>query len=152
MDCTLGFCVPHHLLEFAQVHVHCISDATQPYHPSSVALFSFYLQFFPASGSVPMSWLFASHGQSTGASALASVFPMSIQDWFLLRLTGLISLLSKGLSRVFSSTTIRKHQLFGVCLLYGPALTTICDYWKDHSLDYTDLCWKSDVLAFYHIV
>ena len=68
-------------------------------HPtisSSVTLFSFCLQSFPASGSFPMSWLFASGGQSIGASASASVFPKSIQGWFPLRLTGLISLLSKG--------------------------------------------------------
>ena len=65
---------------------------------------------FPASGSFLISWLFASGGQSIGASA--SVLPMSIQGWLPLRLTGLISLLSKELSRVFSSTTIRKHQFF----------------------------------------
>ena len=71
---------------------------------SSAALFSFCLQSFPASGSFPMSRLFTSGGQSTGASASASVLPMNIQGWFPLGLTGLISLLSKGLSRVFSST------------------------------------------------
>ena len=65
---------------------------------------------FPASGSFPVSWPFTSDGQSIGASAL--VLPMSIQGWFSLRLTGLISLLSKGLSRGFSSTTIGKHQFF----------------------------------------
>ena len=76
---------------------------------SSVTLF-FCLQSFPASGSFPMSQLFASHGQSIGASA--SVLPMNIQRWYPLRLTGLISLLSKGFSRVFSNTTVQKHQLF----------------------------------------
>ena len=65
---------------------------------------------FPASGSFPMSRLFTSGGQRIGASASASVLPMNIQDWFPLGSTGLISLQSKGLSRVFSSTTIRKHQ------------------------------------------
>ena len=77
-------------------------------HPtisSSVACFS-CLQSFPASGSFPMSWLFESAGQSTGASASASVLPMNIQGWFPLGLTGLISLLSKGLSRIFSSTKV----------------------------------------------
>ena len=68
-------------------------------------------QSFPASGSFPVSQLFASGGQSIGASA--SVLPMNIQGWFTLRLTGLISLLCKGLSRVSSSTTIQKHQFFG---------------------------------------
>ena len=85
-------------------------------HPtisSSAAPFSSYSQSFPASGSFPVSWLFTSGGQSVGASTLASVLPVNIQDWPPLGLTGLISLLSKGLSRVFSSTVIRKHQLFG---------------------------------------
>ena len=120
------------------------------FHPtisSSVTLFSFP-QSFPATGSFTMSWLFSSGGQSIGASASAPVLSMSIQHWFLLRLTCLISLQSKGLSRVFSSTTVQKHQFFSACLLYGPALTTACDYWKDHSLDYTDLCRQSDVFAF----
>ena len=78
---------------------------------SSPVVFS-CLQSFPASGSFPMSWLFSSGGQSIfGASA--SVLPMYIQGWFLLGLTGLISLQSKGLSRIFASTTIQKHQFFG---------------------------------------
>ena len=82
-------------------------------HPtilSSVAPFSSCPQSFLASGSFPRSWLFISGGQSIGASA--SVLPMNIQGWFLLGLTGLISLLSKGLSRVTSSSTIWKHQLW----------------------------------------
>ena len=77
---------------------------------SWATLFSFCLQSFPASGSFPMSWLFTSGGQSTGASA--SVLPMNIQGWLPLGLAGLISLLSKGLSRVFSNTTVWKHQFF----------------------------------------
>ena len=77
-------------------------------------LFSSCLQSFPASGSFPVSQLLASGTQSIGASASASVLPMSIQSWFPSGLTGLISLQSKGLSRVFSSTTIQKHQLFGI--------------------------------------
>ena len=81
-------------------------------HPTistSVTLF-FCVRSFPASGSFPMNWLFASGGQSIGASAL--VVPLSIQDWFPLRLTGMISLLSKGLSWVFSSTTVQNYQFF----------------------------------------
>ena len=70
-------------------------------------------QSFPASGSFPVSWLFASGVQSTGASASASVLPMNIQGWFPLGLAGLISLQSKGLSRVFSSTTVGKYQFLG---------------------------------------
>ena len=82
-------------------------------HPtisSFVVPFSSCLQSFPASGSFPMSWLFVSGGQSIGASA--SVLPMNIQDWLPLGLTGLISLLFKGLSRVFSSTPVQKYQFF----------------------------------------
>ena len=83
-------------------------------HPmisSSVIPFFSCLQSFPVSGSLPMNWLFASGVQSIGASAL--VLPMNIQGWFPLGLTGLISLQSKGLSRVFSNTTVQKHQFFG---------------------------------------
>ena len=76
--------------------------------------FSFCLQSFPVSGSFPMSQLFKSGGQIIGASA--SVLPMDIQGWFPLGLTELISLLSKGLSRVFSSTTVQKHQFFSTQL------------------------------------
>ena len=79
--------------------------------PSSAATVSSCPQSFPASGSFPMSWFFESGDQSIGASA--SVLPMNIQGWFPLGLTGFISLQSKGLSRVFSSTTIKKHQFFG---------------------------------------
>ena len=84
-------------------------------HPSilsSVIPFSSCLQSFPTLVSFPTSWLFASGGQSSGASASASVLPMNIQDWFPLGLTCLISLLSKGLSRVFSIIPIQKHQFF----------------------------------------
>ena len=89
-------------------------------HPtvsSSVSPFSPCLQSFPASGSFPMSQFFASGGQSTGVSASASVLPMSVQDWTIptipLGWTGWISLQSKGLSRIFSNTTVQKHQFFG---------------------------------------
>ena len=88
-------------------------------HPtisSSVITFSFCLSSFPAPGSFPMSQFFASGGQSIGASASASVLPMNIQDWFPIGLTGLISLQSKGLSRVFFNTTAQKHQFFSTQL------------------------------------
>ena len=84
-------------------------------HPtitSSIVLFSSHLQSFPASGSFPVSQLLASDGQSIGVSALVSVLPMNIQGWFPLGLTGLISALSKGLSRIFSSSKVWKHQFF----------------------------------------
>ena len=80
---------------------------------SSAVPFTCCLQSFKASGSFPMSQYLTSGGQSIGDSASASVLPMNIQDWFPLRLTGLISLQSKGLSRVFLNTTVQKHQFFG---------------------------------------
>ena len=86
-------------------------------HPaisSSHALFFFCPQSFPASETFPMSQLFTSDDQNTGASASASVLPMSIQGWFPLRLTGLIFLLTKGLSEDLSSTTVWRHQFFRV--------------------------------------
>ena len=93
--------------------------STRWYHPtisSSVVPFSSCLQSFPASGSFPMSQFFTSDGQNIGVSTLVSVLPMNIQDWFPLGWTGWISLLCKGLSRVFSNTTVPKHQFFGAQL------------------------------------
>ena len=124
---------------------------SQWYHPtisSSLAPFSTCPQFFLASGSFPMNWLFPSGGQSIGVSASVSVLPMNIQGWFPLGLTSLISLQSKGVSRVFSSTTVGKHQFFSAQPFYGPALTFIHDYWKNHSFDYTDLCWQKDTCIY----
>ena len=97
---------------------------------SSPAPFSFCLQSFPESESFPRSWFFISGGQGIGGSASALVLPMNIQGWFPLGLTVLISLQSRGLSSVFSSTTIQKHEFFS----YQPSLwslTSIHDYWKD---------------------
>ena len=88
-------------------------------HPiisSSIFPYSSCLPSFAASGSFPMSQFFISGGQSIGASPSASVLPMNIQDWFPLQLTGLISLQSKGLSKVFSNITVQKHQFFGAQL------------------------------------
>ena len=157
VDCsTPGLPVPHHLPEFAQVHVH---QWCCPAISSSDTLFSFCPQSFPASGTFPVSFLFASYDQNTGTSASASVLPMNIQGWSPLKwsevkplshvrlfvtpwivaykaplsmefsrqefwsglpfwsplwLPNLISLLSKGLSGVFSSTAVQRHQFFGV--------------------------------------
>ena len=101
-------------------------------HPiisSSVVPFSSCLQYFPASRSFQMSQFFTSDGQSIGASASASVFPMIIQDWFPLGWTSWITLLSKGLSRVFCNTTAQKHQFFVSSFLYGATLTSTHDHW-----------------------
>ena len=92
------------------------SQWCQPTISSSVIPFSSHLQSFPASGSFPMSQFFASGGQSIGDSASIVVLPMNMQDWLLLAWTGWISLQSKGLSRVFSNTTVQKHQFFGIQL------------------------------------
>ena len=94
-----------------------------------------YLQSFPGSGPFQMSQFFTSGGQSIGVSASASVFPMNIQDWFPLGWTGWISLESKGLSRVFSNTTVQKHQFFSAQHFYTSILSSIHDYWKNRSLD-----------------
>ena len=111
-----GFPVHHQLLELAQTHVHWVGDAIQPSYPLVVPISS-CPQSFPALGSFPMSQFFTSGGRSIGASALASVPPMNIQDWFPLRWTNLI-LQFKGLSRVFSNTTVREHQFFGTQLSF----------------------------------
>ena len=101
--------------QFAQTH--SLSQRCYLIISSSAALFSSCLQPFPALGSFPMSQFFASDGQSIGVSASASVHPgLNIQDWFPLRLTGWISLQSKGLPRTFSNTTVQKYQFLGVQL------------------------------------
>ena len=93
-----------------------LSQWCHPIISSSVVPFSFCPQSFPASGSFQISQLFASDGQNIGVSASTSVLPGNVQDWFPLEWTGWISLQSKGLSRVFSNTTVQKHQFFGVQL------------------------------------
>ena len=144
---TSGFPDLHYLLEFAQTHIHWVSDAIQSFHPLSsrsplVFNLSQHQSFFP------MSRLFTSGGQIIGASASASVLPMNIQGWFPLGLTGLISLLSKGFSRLFSSTTVQKHQFFGAQPSWWSNSHIRTWLWKNYSFDYMDLCWQSDVFAF----
>ena len=111
MDCsTPGFPVLHHLPELAQTHVHWVGDAIQPSRPL-LSVFSYCFQSFLASESFHLSQPSTSDGQSIGVSASASVLPMNTQDWSL-GWTGWISLQPKGLSRVFSNTTVQKHQFF----------------------------------------
>ena len=108
------------------------------YHPaisSSVVPFSSCPQSSPAWGSFQMSQLFTSGGQSIGVSASASFPPMNTQDWSPLGWTGWISLQSKGLSRVFSNTTVQKHHSSAFSFLHSPTLTSIHDHRKNHSLD-----------------
>ena len=115
LDCSPpGLPVHHQLPELTQTHVHWVSDAIQPSHP--VVPFSSCLQSLPASKSFPMSRLFTWGGQSTAVSALASFLPKNTQGWSPLEWTGWISMQSKGLSRVFSNTTVQKHQFFGAQL------------------------------------
>ena len=131
MDYSMpGFPLHYQLSELAQTPDHRVRDAIPPVSPSVIP-FSSCLKSFPALGSFQISQLFASGGQSIGASTSTSVLPMNIQDWFPLGLTGLISLLSKGLSRVFSNTTVQKHQFLALHFLYGPTLTSMHDYWKN---------------------
>ena len=131
MDCSMpGFPVHHQLPELAQTHNH------QWHHPTisfSVVTSSWH-QYFPVLGSFLVNQLFTSGGQNIGASALASVLSMNIQDWFPLGSTSLISLKSKGLSRVFSSTTVQSINSPALSL-YGLTLTSIHDYWKNHDFD-----------------
>ena len=147
MNCSMpGFPVPHHFPEFAEVHVHWISDAIQPSHPLSPS--SSCPQSFPASGSFPVSQLFASGGQNIGASASASALAKSIQGWFPLRLTCLISLIPRNAQESFLAPQLEIIISLVLCCLSCLAVTSIRDHWNNHSFDYMDLCWQSDVLAF----
>ena len=123
-----GFLVFQHLPEFAQTE-QCYLAITP-----SVAHFSSHSQSFPASGSFPKIQLFAYGGQSIEASASASVLPVNIQGCPPLRLPGLISLQSQGLSRFFSSTTAQKHQCSVLNLLYDPSFTSSMTTWKSIAL------------------
>ena len=139
MDCTLpSFPVLHHLPEFTQTDDHRVRDAIQPSHPlsspSPPALNLSQHQDLSNESALRIKC------QRIGASASVSVLPMNIQDWFPLGLAGLISLLFKGLLKRINSSMLS--------LLYGPTLMYIHDYWKNHSFDYTDICWQSNVSAF----
>ena len=135
MDCsTLDSSALYYLPEFAQTHIHWLDDAIQSSHPlllSSPIAFS-----LSQHQSLFQCQLFASDSQSIGASASVSVHPLNIQDWFPLGLVGLISFLSTGFSRVFSAPQFESINSLALSLLYGPTLTSIHDYWKNHSFDY----------------
>ena len=127
MDCSMpGLPVHQRLPEFTPTH---------PTISSSVGPFSSCLQSFPASGSFPMSQFFASGGQSIGVSPSASVLPKNIQHWFPLGWTGWISLQAKGLSRVFSNSTVQKHQFFGTQLSLQSNSHIHTWLLENHSLD-----------------
>ena len=135
MDCSmpgsLSFTIFWNLLKLIEF----IESVMPSNASSSVVPFSSCLQSFPASGSFPISQLFASNGQNMESSVSASVLPMNIQSWFPLWLTGLISLQSKGLSRVFYSTTVQKHQFFKAQpSLWSSSHPYMNDYWKTIAL------------------
>ena len=144
MDCsTPDFPVLHYLPWFAQTHVHWVNDAIQPSHPLKP----------PSPPALNLSWhqgLFSSSsdGQSIGASASVSVLPVNIQGWFPFGLTGFISLQSQGISRIFCSTTVQKHELFSA----QPSLwfnSHICTWLLEKPwLWLYDLCQQSDASAF----
>ena len=127
---SLSFTISWSLLKFMSIELVILSNhllLCSPLFPLP--------WIFPSPGSFPVSQLLASGGQSTGASTSPSVLPMNIQGWFPLGLTDLISLESKGLSRVFSSTIIRKFNSSALSFLYSPTLTSMHNYWKNHSFD-----------------
>ena len=142
---SLSFTVTQSLLKFMSIESVMLSKYLILCHP-----LLFCLPSFPASGSCPMSQLFISHGQSTGASASASVLPMSIQGWFPLGLTGLISL-HFNRSRVFSSTfpktPILRHSVF-----FQSNAHTVHNSWKNQSFDSMNLYRQSDVSALWYAV
>ena len=130
---SLSFTISQSLLKFISTESVMPSNHLTLCHPL-LLLPSIFPSFrvFSSESAVCIRW------RKNGALALAWVLPMNIQGWFLLGLTGLISLLSKGLSRVFSSTTAWKHQFFNSSMfsfLYSPTLTSVHDYWRNHSLD-----------------
>ena len=126
-----------------------IESVRQPNHLILCHPFSSCSQSFPASESFPISQLFTSGGQTIGASASAAALPVNIQGWFPLGWTGWISLQSKGLSRVFSSATwFESISSSALNFIYGPTVTSIQDYWKSHSFDYTGLCQQVMCLLF----
>ena len=128
MDCSMpGLPVHHQLLEFTQTHVHWVSDAIQTFTLSRPLLL--LPSVFPSMGVFQMTQLFTSGGQRIGVSSSTSVLPMNTQDWFHLEWTGWISLQSRGLSRVFSNTTVQKHpslrrSAFFTVQLSHPYMTT----------------------------
>ena len=124
-----------------------LSQWCHPTISSSVTPFSSCFPSFPAPGSFPVSQFFTLGDQSIGVSASASVLPMNIQDWFPLGLTGLISLQSKLLSRVFSNTTVPKHQFFSAQLSLWSNSHIHTWLLESRSFDYMDLCWQNYVSA-----
>ena len=152
MDCSMpGLPVPHHLLEFAQVHVHCINDAIQPSHPlmpSSLSALNFFqhLGFFPNESAAcirwPKCWRFSF--SISPSSKYLGLISLKINLFYLL--------VSKGLQESSPAPQFKGINSLALCLLYGPALTNLHDQWGDHSLDCMDFCQQSNVFAFQQTV
>ena len=150
MNCsTPGFPVHYYLLELAQIHVYWVGSAIQPSHPQS----SPSPALNPSQWQSLYQWVSLLHQLTKILELqLQSVLPKNIQGWFPLGLTGLISLPPKGLSRVFSNTTLQKHQFFST----QPSLWSKSHIYtwllKNHSFDYPDLCQQSDVSVLQYAV
>ena len=139
---------PYHLLQFAQVHAHWICDATQPSHPVS-ASFSFAsifpsIRVFSNESAIHIRW--PKYRRSSFSISLSA----ELRGWLHLRLTGFDLLGAQGtlkslLQHHSLNTSFLQHSAL---FIIGPAHTCVHDYWKEHSLDYTDLCWQNDVFAF----
>ena len=134
MDCsTPGLPVHHKLLEFTQTHVHWVSDAIQPSHP--VIPFFSCPQSFPVSGSFQISQFFTSGGQSIGVSASTSVLPLNSQDWSPLGWSGLISFSPRDSQESSPTPQFKSINSSVLGFLRSPNLTSISDYWRNHSFD-----------------
>ena len=134
MDCSMPGLPVHHQLP-VYPNPSPLSWWCHPTISSSVAPFSFCLQSFPESGSFQMSQLFTSGGQSIGVSASTSVLPMNSQDWFPLGWTGWISLHARDSQQSSPTPQFKSINSLALSFLYSPTLTSIHDYWKNHSLD-----------------
>ena len=148
MDCSmLGFPIHHQLPELAQTHVRQVNDVIQPSHAlSSLSPPAFNLSQHQGL----FQWVSSSHqvAKVIGASASTSVLLMNIQDWFPLGLTVWISLQSKGTQESSPTLQFKSTNYLVLSFLYGPTLTSIRDYWKNHSFDYMALLEQSNVSAF----
>ena len=125
-----------------------LSQRSHPTTSFSVIPFNSRFQSFPASGSFQISQFFLSCGQSIGVSASASVPPMNIQDWSPLEWTGWTPCSPRDSHKSSLIPQFKSNNSLVLGFLYSPAVTSIHDYWKNHSLDYMDLCWQSNVSAF----
>ena len=146
MDCSMpGVPVPHHLLRFAQVHVRCIGEDVQPSHPLMLSS--------PSALSLSQhqglsQWVLHSH-------QMTKIMELQLQhqsfQWIFRKIDCFDLLAVQGTFRSLLQYYLEGINSLAFCLLHGPALTTVCDHWEDHSLDYMDLCQQCDVFAFHTV-